>query len=97
MLDFGNFKDVIENELKNKDDDVLIVQAGSIDITNLKTDRQKVQNVEYFKQQTLSSAKNLFSVVANAEKNNPQLQRWCHREKNHPVWSTSCSCKFRHH
>ena len=50
----------------NKDDDVLIVQAGSVDISNLKTDKQTAQNVEYFKQQTLNSARNLFAAVTDA-------------------------------
>ena len=70
-----NFKEVIEHELKNKDDDVLIVQAGSIDITNFKTDKQLGQNVEYFKQHTSNSAKSLFLAVSDAEKNNPQLKK----------------------
>ena len=60
---------------KKKDDDVLIVQSGSVDITNLKTDGCITQNVEYFKQKTLISAKNLFTAVSNAEINHPHLKK----------------------
>ena len=55
----SNFTSVIPAMLNSDTFDHLIVQAGSVDITNLKT---KVQPTKYFRQETVISAKNLFSA-----------------------------------
>ena len=70
-----NFKDVIENELDKENFDVLLVQSGSTDITNLKTEGKNAHKHKYFKEQTITSAKNLFTSVTNAVKNHPSLQK----------------------
>ena len=70
------FKDVIENELKKEPVDVLIIQAGSVDITNLKTgDGNEETNAEYFAQQTTNSATNLFKAAINAAVKYPKLKK----------------------
>ena len=54
----------------------MIIQSGSIDITNLKTSNENVKNyVEYFKQQAIISASNLFTAVSNAINANPHLRQ----------------------
>ena len=71
-----NFIDVIENELKKTHVDALIVQAGSVDITNLKTEAVNANNhLEYFKQKTVISANNVFQAVTNAAKTHPELKK----------------------
>ena len=51
-----NFTDVIPDELAKDEPDVLIIQSGSVDITNLKTSgNEAVQYMEYFKQQAVVS------------------------------------------
>ena len=62
-----NFGAVIARELEKAPTDTLIIQAGSVDITNMKTGGNNVKRFsEYFKQQAVISAKNLFSDVSNA-------------------------------
>ena len=71
-----NFATVIESEMKNSPMDVLIIQAGSVDVTNLKTTDDNLKNYsEYFKQETVLSATNLFTAVTNALISNPGLQK----------------------
>ena len=70
-----NFNDVIAKELNKEEVDVLIVQAGSVDITNMKTDGHYAEHVEHFKQQTVVSANNLFMAVSNAALNNTHLKK----------------------
>ena len=70
-----NFNDVIAKELTKEQTDVLMVQSGSVDITNLKTDGDLAENTEYFKQQTIASANNLFMSVSNAVANHPNLKK----------------------
>ena len=71
-----NFKDVIENELKKEPVDVLIIQSGSVDITNLKTgDGNEERNAEYFAQQTTASATNLYKAASDAAVKYPKLKK----------------------
>jgi hypothetical protein len=71
-----NFTDVIENELKKEPVDVLIIQSGSVDITNLKTgDGNEESNAEYFAEQTTASATNLFKAANNAAVKYPKLKK----------------------
>ena len=62
-----SFAEVIEGEMKNSPSEILIVQSGSVDITNMKTNEANIQKyAEYFKQQTVMSATNLFTAVTNS-------------------------------
>ena len=71
-----NFEDVIANEVGKANYDALIVQSGSVDITNLKTNTGDAQNyLEYFKQKTIVSANNLYQAVTNAATKNPELKK----------------------
>ena len=71
-----NFPVVIDSELMKGDTDILIVQSGSVDITNMKTKgNNPMKYGEYFKQQTIISATNLFSTVSKALSSNPSLQK----------------------
>ena len=71
-----NLTDVIEKELKKNETETLVVQAGSVDITNLKTESAKSQQfIEYFKQKTIISANNTFQAVVNAALEHPELKQ----------------------
>ena len=71
-----SFSSVIQSELKKEEADILIVQAGSVDISNMKTKGNNSKKYgEYFKQQTIISAKNLFTTVCNALACNPSLRK----------------------
>ena len=70
-----NFNDVIENELEKEEADILLIQSGSVDISNLKTEGKKAQHTEYFKEQATTSATNLFSSATNAAVNHPGLKK----------------------
>ena len=71
-----NFDKVIKEELKKSPTDTLIIQAGSVDITNFKTTEDKLQRFrEYYKQETVVAANNLFSAVTDALNTNPELEK----------------------
>ena len=54
----------------------MIVQAGSIDITNLKTKTDNSSKYhEYFKQKTIVSAHNLFQAITNATLEYPEVKQ----------------------
>ena len=56
--------------------DIIIVQAWSVDITNLKTKGNNPQIYgEYFKQEAIMSATQVFTSVCNALKANPNLKK----------------------
>ena len=69
----SNFTDVIPAMLRKDDYESLILQYGSVDITNLNTKDEPSMYIEYFKQKTIMSAKNLFSAACNALKMDPKL------------------------
>ena len=71
----SNFKDVIPSELKKDEYKTLIVQAGAIDITNLNTKDEPTEHIDYFKKETINSAKNLFEAATNALKVQPTLEK----------------------
>ena len=71
----ANFSKIIPEKLQNDAFENLIVQAGSVDITNLKTNVQPSEHTEYFKQEAVISAKNLFSVVENSARSYPNLKK----------------------
>ena len=71
-----NFKDVIEDKIRDDEHDILIVQAGSTDITDLKTGGDNPERFsEYYKQEVVMSATNLFTSVSNALVKNPRLKK----------------------
>ena len=54
--------------------DFLVIQAGSTDITNLKTSEKKV-DTEVFKHEVRYAAKNLFTAAESALQNQPSLKK----------------------
>ena len=54
--------------------DYLVIQAGSTDITKLKTTEKKV-DTEVFKQEVRYAAKNIFTAVESALDNQPSLKK----------------------
>ena len=71
----SNFTDVTTSELRKGEYSHLVLQAGSVDITNLRTKEASSENIEYFRQQTVISAKNIFQVCENAFVKSPTLQK----------------------
>ena len=71
----ANFTDVVPAELKKAKFETLILQAGSVDITNLNTKDNPSEYVEYFKQETIMSATNLFKSGERAFSIHPSLKK----------------------
>ena len=71
----ANFKDVISAKIVQSNYEALIIQAGSTDISNLNTKQTSEDDIEYFRQQAILSAKNLFSAAENAFTLQPKLQK----------------------
>ena len=71
----SNYTDVIAKEIHKDDYETLIIQAGSVDITNLKTKKDTLEHLEYFKQETVISAKNIFSAGVGALKQKPAIKK----------------------
>ena len=69
MFPKKNLSDVVPQELVRKynqtglDFDVLIIQASSTDITNLDTNVNAMENMEYLKQSAAVSSTNIFNVA----------------------------------
>ena len=71
----ANFSKVIPEKLKTEAFENLVVQAGSVDITNLKTNVEPLKHEEYFRHEAVQSAKNLFNTCENAVKENQNLKK----------------------
>ena len=71
----SNFTDVIPAQLKKDKFQTLIIQAGSVDISNLNTKDKPSENIEYFRQETVFSAKNVFAAAVNTLKVQPTLKK----------------------
>ena len=71
----SNFKDVVPAQLKRDTYQTLILQAGSVDITNLNTKDNPEKHIEYFRQETVTSAKNFFQTGVDALSNSPSLEK----------------------
>ena len=71
----SNFTDVVHKQLGKDKFKCLILQAGSVDITNLNTKDNPEQYIEYFRQETIMSATNLFNAAVNALKVQPTLSK----------------------
>ena len=70
-----NFTDVISTKLKNGKFENMIIQSGSVDISNLDTKMNPEKHFDYFRQVTILSAKNIFSACENALVINPGLKK----------------------
>ena len=53
----------------------MILQSGSVDISNLNTKDEPSKHIEYFKQQTIMSAHNLFNTATNGLRVQPTLRK----------------------
>ena len=71
----ANFADVVPAQLSKDNYNSLVLQAGSVDVTNLNTRDKPSEYIEYFRQETVISAKNLFQVAENAVHDNPTLEK----------------------
>ena len=69
-----NFKDVIPEEVKKDVVDYLVIQAGSTDIMNLKTNENKI-DIAVFKKEVRYAAKNLFTAAESALEDQPELKK----------------------
>ena len=70
-----NFADVAQRELGKKHFDIMMLQAGSVDILNLKTQSCQTEYFDYFRQETVKSAENLFNVAVKSLNSQPSLQK----------------------
>ena len=70
-----NVTNVCEKELAKNEFDGLILQAGSVDISNLNTRNNATEHFEYFSQETTKSAENVFQVAESSLKNHPNLKK----------------------
>ena len=70
-----NFTDVVRRELDKGDFKTLLLQAGSIDVTNLNTSENPEEYMEYFRQITVMSANNIFQAATNAVRSKPYLRK----------------------
>ena len=67
---------MIDKKVKNDKPYILLVQAGSVDITNLKTGGSNPEKYgEFFKQEAVMSATNLFTGVTNTLEADPNLKK----------------------
>ena len=71
----SNFNDVVKTEMSKGTYKAVILQAGSVDITNLNTKDNPLQYMDYFRQETIMSATNLFQTAVNALKLQPSLTK----------------------
>ena len=71
----SNFEDVVKEELVDKSFKTLLLQAGSVDITNLNTNEQPERYMEYFRQIAVMSATNLFQVAQNTLKESTNINK----------------------
>ena len=70
-----SYENIVDSIMTHHNSDVLILQAGAADITNFKTAGSNIDiHREYLKQQTVVSARNLFTLAENALKKFPSLR-----------------------
>ena len=70
-----NFQDVIPEELAKSEYHSLVLQAGSVDISNMNTKNTNEEDIEYFKDETVLSAQHLFKAAENALEIQPSLEK----------------------
>ena len=71
----SNFLDVVRKNVNKGNFKSLVIQAGSVDITNLNTMDDPEEHMEYFRQETIRSATNLFQAGIDALKAKPSLTK----------------------
>ena len=71
----SSFINVVQSQLSKDKYETLVLQAGTVDITNFKTQDNPTEHFEYFKQETAKSATNLFQVAINALSSSPNLKK----------------------
>ena len=64
---------MVKTQLGKEDYKYLILQAGSVDITNLNTKDNPEEYMEYYRQEAIMSATNIFNAGVNALKTQPTL------------------------
>ena len=69
-----NYLSVVPKEATKDTFDHIVIQAGSVDISNLKTNVNPEKHIEYFKQEAIISAKNTFSSAVIALQHQPSLK-----------------------
>ena len=67
----ANFTDVVPQETLNQDVDFLVMQASSVDLTNLPADASE----EYARQTALISSSNMVTAARTALRNNPKIKK----------------------
>ena len=70
----SNFTEVTA-QLRKEEYQTLVLQAGSVDITNLNTKDNPSEHIEYFKNETVLSAKRFFKTGENALSLHPTLEK----------------------
>ena len=70
-----NFKDVVPAEVMKEPIEYLLLQAGSVDITNLKTKDNSIEKSENLKEEVRLAAKNLFSSAEAALEAQPSIKK----------------------
>ena len=70
-----NFTDVIAEKISHNDYHSLIIQSGSVDITNLDTKSDPATHTEYYRQEVKIAAQNLFTAASNAIIAQPSLEK----------------------
>ena len=70
-----NCTEKVPAELQKGTFQLMVLQAPSVEVTNLNTSVNPSAYIKYFEQQTVISAKNFFSVVENALKMKPTLNK----------------------
>ena len=71
----SNFRDVVPAMLVKDDYQTLLLQAGSVDITNLNTKENQSEHMDYYRQETVMSAKNLIQTATNALSTSSTLKK----------------------
>ena len=71
----SNFTDIVPAMLRKQEYHSLLLQSGSVDISNLNTKDNPAEFIEYVKQETILSAKNIFAVDKNALNFQPSLEK----------------------
>ena len=70
-----NFVDVVPSEVVKDNYKHLILQSGSVDISNLNTSQNAEANLNYFQQQAVISAQNIFNAGVSALACQPSLEK----------------------
>ena len=70
-----NFAEVVPRELAKEKFDVLVMNSGPNEISNLNLKDDYNTNIDYWRQQVFLSSKHTFDLAINSIKNNPNLRK----------------------